>query len=101
VSLDFATADQAPGPGHAVAGTDYTTTTGTVNFALGEQVKTIAVPVLSDSTAGEPDETFLVNLTNPANGNIVDAQAILQACNRARPLVRASPFSGRGIFRRK
>ncbi len=75
VSFDFATADQAPGPGHAVAGSDYTATTGTVNFALGEQVKTIAVPVLSDSDSGEPDETFLVNLTNPSNGNIVDAQA--------------------------
>ncbi len=75
VSFDFATADQAPGPGHAVAGTDYTTTTGTVNFALGEQLKTIAVPVLSDSDSGEPDETFLVNLTNPSGGTIVDAQA--------------------------
>jgi hypothetical protein len=75
VSVDFSTADQTPGPGHAVAGADYTATSGTVTFTAGQQVKTILVSVLADGDNGEPDETFLLNLSNPVNGNIVDGTA--------------------------
>jgi hypothetical protein len=75
VTVDFATADEPPGPGHAVAGVDYTATTGTVTFAAGQQVATIPVPVLSDGENSETDETFLLNLSNPVNGNIVDGTA--------------------------
>ncbi|HEX6284849.1 MAG TPA: hypothetical protein VFZ71_08240, partial [Pyrinomonadaceae bacterium] len=40
----------------------------------GEQIKTIAVPVLSDATS-ETDETFLVMLSNPVNATITDGTA--------------------------
>jgi Bacterial Ig domain/Calx-beta domain/Matrixin len=93
VSVNFATADQAPGAGHSVAGAcggggDYTATSGTVNFAVGQQVKTINVPVCSDAVS-EPDETFLVNLSSPTGGNILDGQATgtITAANPAGTLV--------------
>ena len=60
VSVEFATAD-----GTAIAGQDYTATTGTLNFANGETSKSFAVPILDDATT-EPDETFTVLLKNPS-----------------------------------
>jgi hypothetical protein len=80
-SVDFTTADEAPGAGKAVAGTcgnpgaDYVTTSGTVTFTAGQQVKTISVPVCSDTDNAEPDETFLVNLSNPSGLAISDGTA--------------------------
>jgi Bacterial Ig domain/Calx-beta domain len=101
VSVNFTTADQAPGAGHAVAGTcgaggDYTATSGTVNFAVGQQVKTINVPVCSDAVS-EPDETFLVNLSSPSGGNILDGTATgtITAANPPGTLV-ISEFRTRG-----
>jgi sensor domain CHASE-containing protein len=44
-SVDFTTVNQAPALNHAQAPQDYTATAGTVNFAQGEQIKTIAVPI--------------------------------------------------------
>ena len=79
VAVDFTTADEPPGVGKAVgsgcAGGDYTTTTGTVNFTPGQQVKAFSVPVCSDGVAGEPDETFLVNLSTNVGADIGDGQA--------------------------
>ena len=77
-SVHYSTADEAPGVGHAVAGVDYTAIPETpLNFAAGEQVKVVTVNILSDGDSPpEPDETFLLNLTNAANAVIVDAQAV-------------------------
>jgi large repetitive protein len=76
-SVHYQTADQAPALNHAVAGIDYTAIPDTVlNFAPGEQFKTITVQILADGAAAESDETFLVNLSNPTNAIIVDDQAI-------------------------
>ena len=73
-SVHYETADQ---PGQAVAGVDYTAVPDTVlNFAAGEQFKTITVQILADGAGPEPDETFLVNLSNPTNAVIVDGQAV-------------------------
>jgi hypothetical protein len=68
VTINFATAD-----GTAVAGIDYTTTTGTVTFLPGQTTQTITVPVLGD-TLDEANETFVVNLTNPTNATVSGAQ---------------------------
>jgi hypothetical protein len=79
--VNFTTADEPPGPGKAVAGTcgnpgaDYQTTSGSVTFAAGEQVKTVPVPICADAVADEP-ETFLFNLTGATGGTIQDNQAI-------------------------
>jgi hypothetical protein len=76
-SVTYETADQAPGMGHAVAGTDYTAVPATVlNFAPGEQFKTVSVDILADGDAAEGDETFLLNLSNPVNAEIADGEAV-------------------------
>src|SRR4030095_6339209 len=75
VSVNFTTQDQAPALNHATAGQDYTATSGTLNFAQGEQLKTILVPVLSDNKPAESNETFLVILSNPINGTIANGTA--------------------------
>ena len=68
VTVSYGTAD-----GTALAGTDYTATTGTLTFAPGETSKTIVVPILNDSPAVyEGSEAFTVNLTSPTNARIVD-----------------------------
>ncbi|HKR14898.1 MAG TPA: Calx-beta domain-containing protein, partial [Pyrinomonadaceae bacterium] len=74
LSVNFTTAQQPPGLGHATAGSDYITTSGTLNFAPGEQLKTIPVAVLADAT-NEAVETFLVTLSSPVNGVITDGTA--------------------------
>lgn len=81
VSVNYAT-----GGGTAVAGTHYTDTSGTLNWADGEGgVKTIQVPLLDNDTAAA-DKTFLVTLSaatggavlgaNPATVTILDDEAL-------------------------
>ncbi len=59
VSVDYATADDT-----AVAGSDYTATSGTLVFAAGETAKTVSVPVLDDAL-DEGKETMRLRLSNP------------------------------------
>lgn len=68
VSVTYAT-----GGGTATAGTDYTATSGTVNFANGEISKTIFVPVIDDAVF-EGNETLNLTLSNP-NGAILSTPA--------------------------
>ena len=56
LTVDFATAD-----GTAVAGQDYTSTSGTLTFNGGETSKTILIPIADDAPT-EPNETFTVAL---------------------------------------
>jgi photosystem II stability/assembly factor-like uncharacterized protein len=60
VSVDYATVD-----GSAIAGQDYTATSGTLNFGNGETSKTIQIPITEDAIA-ESDETFRVALRTSA-----------------------------------
>jgi len=69
VSVSFRTAD-----GSAMSGSDYESTSGTVQFAPGEMRKEITVQVKGD-TATEPDETFSLTLANPSNATIADGTA--------------------------
>ena len=62
VAVNYATVN-----GTALAGSDYTATSGTLTFGPGETVKTFTVPVAND-TAVEGDEAFTVVLSNPTNG---------------------------------
>jgi hypothetical protein len=54
--------------GTALAGTDYTATSGTLTFAPGTTEQFITVTVLGDLT-DEPDETFTVRLFNSTNAS--------------------------------
>jgi CSLREA domain-containing protein len=74
-SVNFTTQEQAPAINHATAGQDYTTTSGSLSFAPGEQFKTILVPVLADNKKNEANETFLVSLSNPVNATVARGTA--------------------------
>jgi len=62
VGITYATSN-----GTAVAGTDYTATTGSLSFAAGETSKTFTVPILN-SGVFQPNVTFNISLTAPTGG---------------------------------
>jgi hypothetical protein len=64
-SVDYTTVE-----GSAVAGADFTSTSGTLIFAEGEQLKTIDVPILNDGLT-EGWESFSLRLTNPTGGMLL------------------------------
>lgn len=65
-AVSSATVDYSMANGTATAGSDYTTSSGTLTFAPGETVKTVDVPILDDSTAeGATAETLTITLSNP------------------------------------
>ncbi|MEA2442856.1 MAG: hypothetical protein QOJ12_148 [Thermoleophilales bacterium] len=84
VTVDYATADgSAPA---AVAGTDYTATSGTLTFAAGERTRTIEVPITPDTKNDVPFKQLVVNLSNPTGGRTIeDAQALGRIANDDRP----------------
>ena len=69
VTVDYATSD-----GTAVAGTDYTATSGTLTFEVGESTKTIAVPLIDD-TEQDKDKTLTLTLSNATGAELGDAEA--------------------------
>jgi LmbE family N-acetylglucosaminyl deacetylase len=68
VTVNFTTANRT-----AIAGADFTATSGTLTFAPGVTSMTISVPIAGDVTV-EADETFVVNLTSPGNATLLDSQ---------------------------
>jgi CSLREA domain-containing protein len=66
-STGVATVAYATSDGTALAGSDYTASSGTLTFNSGETRKTITIPILRDSLI-EGDETFFVTLGNPTGG---------------------------------
>ncbi len=70
VSVNYATAN-----GTALAGSDYTATSGTLTWAAGEGgSKTIVIPILQD-TAQDGVKTFTLALSNPTGGATLGAGA--------------------------
>ena len=85
VTVSFATAD-----GTATAsGNDYQSATGTLVFNPGDLTRSITIQVNGD-TANETDETFKVNLTNPINTALADAEATGTILNDDAPGVQLS-----------
>ena len=71
VTVQYATAN-----GTATAGSDYTTTNGTLTFAPGGALtQTVSVPVTGD-TVVENNETVLLNLSAPTNAILADNQGV-------------------------
>jgi glucose/arabinose dehydrogenase len=58
-SINFNTSN-----GTAIAGSDYTASSGTITFAAGQTSQTIAIPILNDPDV-ETNESFSVTLSNP------------------------------------
>jgi hypothetical protein len=63
------------GDGTANAGSDYQAAGGTLTFAPGDTKKIITVLVNGDRL-GEPNETFIVNLSSATNATIIIGQAV-------------------------
>ena len=68
VTVNYTTVD-----GTATAASDYTATSGTVNFNLGQTTQTISVTVKGD-TIIEPREFFLVRLSDPTNASLTNSE---------------------------
>jgi hypothetical protein len=76
VSVNYATAD-----GTALAGTDYTQTSGTLVFPAGVTSETVNVPITTVATGG-PTKTFTLSLSSPVNATITRGQATGSILNR-------------------
>ena len=85
------TVNYATTPGTATAGVDYTSTSGTLTFNPGDTTKTITVSVIGD-TVVEPDETFLVALSNPSTGvTLATTNGVGTIINDDQPVAPAVP----------
>jgi sugar lactone lactonase YvrE len=76
ISVNYAAAD-----GTAVAGTDYTQTSGTLVFSAGVTSETINVPITTVLTGG-PTKTFTMNLSGASGATISRGQGIGSILNR-------------------
>jgi chitinase len=73
VTVNYATSNAG-----AIAGTDYTATSGTLTFAPGETVKNVVVDITDDTdTTPEPIERFALTLSSPTNATIADGTGII------------------------
>ncbi|MBI2655542.1 hypothetical protein HYX06_03915 [Candidatus Woesearchaeota archaeon] len=70
VTVQYATANNT-----ATAGSDYTSTSGTLTFSPGDTTEQFNVSITGDTTV-ESNETFYVNLTSPTNATISDSQGV-------------------------
>jgi hypothetical protein len=96
VTVDYATASAAPASGSATAGADYLSANGTITFDPGQTSKPISITINGDRLA-EPNEVFLVNLTNASPGStITDSQGTGTIINDDTPLLVISQVYGGG-----
>ena len=84
VTVQYGTTD-----GTATAGADYTATTGTLTFAVGDTSKTVSVPVLDDGH-DEGSETMTLRLQSPSPTRVKLADASATGTiNNSDPMPRA------------
>ncbi|MDH3326371.1 MAG: PKD domain-containing protein, partial [Gammaproteobacteria bacterium] len=69
ISVNYTTSD-----GTATAGSDYSATTGTLNFADGVISQTFSLPILDD-TSYEGDEALTLTLSNPTSGVLISTSS--------------------------
>lgn len=70
ITVSYATSD-----GTAIAGEDFTPTTGSVTFQAAETNQIISIPIIGDTTS-EEHETFSVVLSNQSTGFIGDSEGV-------------------------
>ena len=84
VSVNYATSN-----GSAVAGTDYTSTTGTATFSPGTTTKTVTVPILPNA-AHTSDLYYYLNLSTPVDTQLLRSYAIGYLVNQVAPVTGTS-----------
>jgi hypothetical protein len=82
ISVEFATAN-----GSAQAGSDYGAMSGTVTFTPGGSTTRVVTVLVNGDPVVEADENFFVNLTNPTESTLVDAQGVGTILNDDQPPV--------------
>ena len=89
VTVDYRTQD-----GTATAGSDYTSTSGTLTFAPGEDEKTVSVPIVDDAVE-DNGETFTLVLSNASGAGFArnGTEAVGTIRNTETPALTAS-FEG-------
>ena len=88
-TVDYATADGAgvwAGTAPAMAGVDYTPTSGTLSFAAGETSKSVSVPILDD-VIDEGSEYFLLRFSNPQGATLEASRREVQGIIRNTDLI--------------
>ena len=75
VTVAYATANGTVPYYVALAGSDYQAASGTLTIPAGQTSGTISVLINGDRL-GEPNETFVVNLSSPTNATIADGQGV-------------------------
>jgi uncharacterized protein len=91
-TVNFATADVT-----ASAPSDYTSTTATVSFAIGDTSKTVLVPIIGDTTV-EPNETFNVTLSAATGGLVLgDASGVGSITNDDFVVTPINQIQGTGL----
>ncbi len=82
VTVDFATRD-----GAAAAGEDYSAVSGTLTFLPGGGAEQAIEILVHGDTLAEPNETFLVELSNASAAAIADPQAVVTIIGDDGPLL--------------
>jgi subtilisin family serine protease len=78
VTVDYATQDVTGNTiKPAIAGSDYTATSGKLTFLPGTTALTVDIPILGDQSV-EFDEIFTVNLTNPYGAILGNSKGIVK-----------------------
>lgn len=69
-SIGAASVNYSVTSGTAIAGSDFTVSSGVMNFADGETFQYFTVPIIND-TLNELDETVLLSLSSPSGGALL------------------------------
>ena len=71
ITVDFASLDNT-----ALAGSDYTSISGTATIAAGQQSTSITIPIIDDADV-EPQESFNIQLNNASGATIGTSLAVI------------------------
>lgn len=87
VSVSYATSNDS-----ALAGTDYTATSGTLTFNAGDTSKTITVP--TTATGAIPKKVFHVELSDQGSSSVIEGPNPVPVILRGDPMERMMPLIG-------
>ncbi len=76
ISTSTVTVNYTTANGSAIAGTDYTTTSGTLTFGPGQTAQNIVVPII-DRSGAAASRSFSVNLSSPTNSVITNGTGVV------------------------
>ncbi|HET6975281.1 MAG TPA: Calx-beta domain-containing protein [Pyrinomonadaceae bacterium] len=83
VTVAYATAPDT------ASNTDFVPVSGTLSFAPGQTTNNVIVQYVGDRLA-EDDESFFINLSNPSNVTIADAQAVATIVDDDAPILQTA-----------